>query len=202
MRGPFPWVFATVGVLLVLVLGAVLNDREEGETVPAGEWAQNVCGTVGVWRADLAGIVEDLSEPNAEATVGEEPQSETEQGHRGNIRKSLDRALSATELMVDGVDNAGVPDSPEGEEAAERVSEWAGEAEEALEEAQDALDDEPESIDQAVEQLTGAARAVLATHASGAQTIVEIAQVDSELGAALTDASTCQELREDEEGDA
>jgi hypothetical protein len=38
-------------------------------------------------------------------------------------------------------------------------------------------------------------------HASGAQTIAEIIQLDPELGTALTDASTCQELREDEEGE-
>ena len=56
-------------------------------------------------------------------------------------------------------------------------------------------------VTDAIEQLTDAARAVLAVHASGAQTIVEITRLDPQLGAALTDASTCQELREEEENE-
>jgi hypothetical protein len=202
MRGPLPWLLAGAGVLVLIALGAILNDNDEGEAVSAGEWAQSVCGTVGVWRNDLEVIFEDVTQPNAQAATGEEPQSETPQGRTAYVRESLERALATTKLMVDGVDNAGIPDSPEGEEAAQRLDEWAQEAKEALEEAEDGLDDEPESIAQGVEQLTGAARAVLAVHASGAQTIVEVARVDSELGAALADASTCQELRDDEEGEA
>ena len=202
MRGPLPWIFATAGVLLLLVLGALLNDREEGETVPAGEWAQNVCGSVAVWRGDLEVIFDDAHQANAEASAAEEPQSETPQGRTGYIRKSLERTISATEIMVDGVDNAGVPDSPEGEEAAERISDWADEAEEALEEAEDGLDEEPETVDDAIEALTGAARVVPAVRASGAQTIAEISQLDPQLGAALRGASTCEELRQDEEDDS
>jgi hypothetical protein len=201
MRGPLPWILATGGVVLLLVLGAMLNDREEGETVPAGEWAQSVCGAVGVWRGNLEEIVDDVRDPNASSAVGEEPQSETPQGRSGYIRDGLARALDVTEIMVTGVDNAGVPDTPEGEEAAQRMSEWAGEAQESVEEAQDSLDDEADSLDAALEQLTDAARAIAAVYASGAQTIVEVTRLDSELGAALSDASTCQELREDEEGE-
>jgi hypothetical protein len=199
LRGPLPWILAAAGVLALIVIGAALADRNEAETVPAGEWAQSVCGTVGVWRGNLEEIVDDLRDPNASAVVGEEPQSETPQGRSGFIRDGLTRALDVTEIMVEGVDNAGVPDSPEGEEAAERVSEWASGAQEALEEAEDELDEEAEEFEDAVEQLFGAARAVVAVHASGAQTIVEIARLDPQLGAALGDASTCQELREEEE---
>jgi hypothetical protein len=201
VRGPLPWIIAAVGVLALILVGAALGDREEGETVPAGEWAQSVCGAVGVWRGDLEVIFDEVSDPNAAATSGEEPQSETPQGRTAYIRKSLERAISATEIMVEGVQNAGVPDSSEGEEAAERVSEWADQADEELEEAEDGLDDEPESAQQALEQLTEAASTVFGVHASGAQTIVEVTRLDAELGSALTDASTCQELREDEEGE-
>jgi hypothetical protein len=199
VRGPLPWILAAAGILALIVVGAALGDRNEGETVPAGEWAQNVCGTVGAWRGSLEEVVDDLRDPNAASAVGEEPQSETPQGRSGFVRDGLTRALDVTQIMVDGVDNAGVPDTPSGEEAAERVSEWAGEAEDALEEAEDALDEEADSIEQAIEQLTGAARAIAATYASGAQTIVEVSRLDPELGAALGDASTCEELRGQEE---
>jgi hypothetical protein len=201
MRGPIPWVLVAVGVVVLIAVGGALADRDEGETVPAGEWAQSVCGAVGVWRGNLGEIVDDLRDPNAAAAIGEEPQSETPQGRSGFIRDGLQRALDVTEIMVEGVDNAGVPDTPEGEEGAERVSEWAGEAQETIEDAQDSLDDEADSLDAALEQLTDAARTIAAVYASGAQTIVEVTRLDSELGAALSEASTCQELREDEEGE-
>ena len=46
----------------------------------------------------------------------------------------------ATETMVEGVENAGTPDTAQGEEAAELVSDWADSAVDDLEEAEDSLD--------------------------------------------------------------
>ncbi len=141
-----------------------------------------------------------MRNPNAETAAGsEEPQSETPQGRTGFIRKGLERTVGATETLVEGIDNAGVPDTPDGEEAAERVSDWADDAQEELEESEDALDDEAETLEEAIEQLTDAARTIAAVLASGAQTIVEISRLDPELAAALSDASTCEELREETE---
>ena len=199
MRGPLAWIVAGVGVIAVIIVAAAIGGRDEsGETVPAGEWAQSVCGAVGVWRGELESIVEDVRSPNAETAAGsEEPQSETPQGRTGFIRKGLERAVGATETLVEGVDNAGVPDTPDGEEAAERVSDWADDAQEELEESEDALEDEAETLEEAIEQLTDAARTIGAVLASGAQTIVEISRLDPELAAALSDASTCEELREE-----
>jgi hypothetical protein len=199
MRGPLPWIIAGVGVIVVIIVAAAIGNRDEnGETVPAGEWAQNVCGAVGVWRGELEAIVEDVRTPNSEAAAGnEEPQSETPQGRTGFIRNGLERAVQATETMVVGVDNAGVPDSPEGDEAAERVSDWADSAQEELEESEDTLDEEADSLEESIEQLTDAAGSIAAVLASGAQTIVEISRVDPELAGALNDASTCEQLREE-----
>ncbi len=196
MRGPLPWILATVGVLAVIVVAAAIGARDDsGETVPAGEWAQNVCGAVGVWRGEIEAIVEDVRTPSSDSTSGEEPQSETPQGRTGYIRKGLERAVQAAETLVEAVDNAGVPDTEDGEEAAERVSTWADDAQEALEEAQDSLDDEAETLEESIEQLTDAARAIGAVLASGTQTVVEISRLDSELGRAVLDTSTCQQLR-------
>ena len=199
MRGPLAWILAGVGVIAVIIVAAAIGGRDEsGETVPAGEWAQSVCGAVGVWRGELEAIVDDVRNPNAETAAGsEEPQSETPQGRTGFIRKGLERAVGATETLVEGIDNAGVPDTPDGEEAAERVSDWADDAQEELEESEDALDDEAETLEEAIEQLTDAARTIGAVLASGAQTIVEVSRLDPELAAALSDASTCEELREE-----
>ncbi len=200
MRGPLPWILALVGIVAVILVSAALGDDESGETVSAGEWAQNVCGAVGVWRGELEDIVDDVRDPPAETAAGsEEPQSETPQGRTGFIRKGLERAVQATDTLVEGVDNAGIPDTSDGEEAAERVSDWADSAQEELEESEDTLDDEAETLEEAIEQLTDAAGTIAAVLASGAQTIVEISRLDPELAAALSDSSTCEELREETE---
>ena len=201
-RGPLTWIVgAVVGVVLVLVVTALIGNRDKrNDTVTAGEWAQNVCGAVGVWRGEAEAIVEDLRTPNANAVSGEEPQSETPQGRTGFVRKGLERGVEAADTLVEGVDNAGIPDTEQGAEAADRVSEWADSAQSELEEAQDSLDDEAETIEESITQLTGAARTIGAVVASGAQTLFEVGRLDPELVAAIRDASTCQQLREETAG--
>ena len=50
-----------VGVVVVLVVTALVGNRDKGgETVPAGEWAQSVCGAVGVWRGEIKAAVADV----------------------------------------------------------------------------------------------------------------------------------------------
>jgi hypothetical protein len=199
MRGALAWIVAIVaGVALVLVVTAMIGTREDrGEPVSAGAWAQSVCGSVGAWRGELDAIVEEIRTPSAASPAGEEPQSETPQGRTGLIRKGLERSVQAAETLVEGIDNAGIPDTPEGEEAAGRVSDWADSALSELEESQDSLDEEADSLEESIEQLSGAARTIAAVLASGVQTIVEVGRLDPELAAALRDSSTCQQVREE-----
>jgi hypothetical protein len=201
VRGALAWILVAAGVVAVVVVAAAIGNRDKsGETVPAGEWAQSICGAFGVWRGELEAIVEDIRTPSATAGTGaEEPQSETPQGRTGFVRKGLERALDATETMVVGVDNAGVPDSPEGEQAARLVSDWADSALEDIADAQDALDEEAETLEEAIAQVTGAAGAIGAVLVSGVQTDVAIARLDPELTAAFRDSSTCQQLTEEGE---
>ena len=201
MRGPVAWIVAIVaGVLVVIAVSALIGNRDtSGDTVPAGEWAQSTCGAVAVWRGELESIVEDIRTPNASSTAGgEEPQSETPQGRTGFVRKGLERAVQATETMVTGIENAGVPDTPEGDEAAELLSDWADSSLDDLETAQDSLDEEADSLEDAIRQMTGAAGAIGSVLTSGVQIFAEVARLDSELSAALLGSSTCQQLREEE----
>ena len=198
--GRFTWIIAAVvGVVLVLAVTALIGNRDSrNETVSAGEWAQNVCGSIAVWRGQLETIVDDLRDPSAfNAAAGEEPQSETPQGRTSFIRKGLDRTVQAAHVLVEGIDNAGVPDTAQGEEAADQVTEWANSASDDLEEAQDSLDDEADSLEAAIDQLTDAARAIGSVLASGVRTVAEVVQLDPELGSALQASSTCQRLREE-----
>jgi hypothetical protein len=197
MRGGLAWIVAIVaGVVIVIVVTAAIGTRDDrGETVSAGQWAQSVCGAIGVWRGEIEATVEDIRTPGEAAS--EEPQSETTQGRTGFVRKGLERSVLSTETLVEGIDNAGVPDTAEGDAAAELVAEWADGALEDLEEAQDSLEEEAESLEDAIEQVTDAAGAIGAALLSGVQTIADAARLDPELEAALRDSSTCQELREE-----
>jgi hypothetical protein len=203
VRRHLAWILVAAGVVAVVVVAAVIGNRDKsGETVPAGEWAQSVCGSVGVWRGQIEAIVEDVRTPNASSTAGgEEPQSETPQGRTGFIRKGLERAVQATETVVVGIDNAGIPDTSNGESSAAAVSDWADGALDDLEQAQDSLDGEAETLEEAIEQAVGAVSAVGSTLASGVQTVADVARDDPELADAIEQSSTCQELRE-EAGDS
>ena len=198
-RGPLTWIVgALVGVALVLGVTALIGNRDEsGEPVTAGEWAQNVCGSVGAWRGELEAIVDDIRTPSAVSTAGEEPQSETPQGRTGFVRKGLERTVGAAETLVEGIDNAGVPDTEQGEEAAGQVSDWADSSLDDLDQAQDALDEEADSLEEAIEQFQDAAGAIAATLVAGVQTLNDVARLDPELAAAIQDSSTCQQLREE-----
>jgi len=198
-RGPVVWIAGVaVGLVLVLAVTALIGNRDDqGEQVAAGEWAQSVCGAVGVWRGAMEAIVEDVRTPSAVSMSGEEPQSETPQGRTGLVRKGLERAVQATETMVEGIDNAGVPDTESGEDAADDVSVWAERALDDLEEAEDALEEEADSIDESIEQFTDATGVVGGVLVSGVQTITDVAQLDPALGAAFLNTSACQQLREE-----
>jgi hypothetical protein len=194
------WILALfAGIALLLVVTALIGTGEDsGETVTAGEWAQSTCGAVGVWRGEMEDIVEELRTPSEfPASGAEEPQSETPQGRTGFVRVGLERAVRATDTMIEGIDNAGTPDTPEGADAATLVSEWSDSALDDLEEAQDSLDEEADSIEESITQLTDAARAIGAALASGVQTIADVARLDPELAAALQESSTCQQLQEE-----
>jgi hypothetical protein len=187
------------GILLVLVVTAVIGTGEDsGETVTAGEWAQTTCGAVGVWRGEMEDIVEELRTPSEfPASGAEEPQSETPQGRTGFVRVGLERAARATDTMIEGIDNAGTPDTPEGEQAAKLISDWSESALDDLEKAQDSLDEEADSIEESITQLADAARAIGAALTSGVQTMAEVGRTDPELAAAVQQSSTCQQLREE-----
>jgi hypothetical protein len=199
-RGPVTWILGiAAGLVLVLVVTALIgeNDRR-GETVTAGEWAQNVCGSVAVWRGQLEAIIDDVQTPSAvNAAIGEEPQSETPQGRTGFIRKGLDRTVEAADVLVEAVDNAGVPDTPGGEAAARQLTDWANKASDDLDQAQESLDDEADSLEKGIEQLTGAARTIASVRVSGVETLAKVVSSDPELGAAIEASSTCQQLREE-----
>ena len=200
-RGALSWLLAGAGVVLVIIAAAAIGGRDKSdETVPAGDWAHSVCGAAGVWRGEIEAIVEDIRTPAAFGNPGvDEPQSETPQSRRGFIRAGLERAVQATDTLVEGIDNAGAPDTAQGEQSAQQISDWASSSKDDLEQAQDSLDNEADTLEEAIQQITTAAGALGTTLASGVRTFTQVATSDPALAAALRDSSTCQELRKKEE---
>ena len=200
MRGPWLWVAVIVAGVVALtgVVALVGRDDNENETVSAGDWADSVCGSVAVWRGEIESVVDEIRQPSATGATGtSEPQSETPQSRTGFIRTGLERTVRATETMITGIDNAGVPDTTQGEQATNAVSGWADATRNDLEDAQDSLDEEADTLADAIAQLTDAARAITSAVTSGVKAVADVARTDPELAAALRDSSICQQLREE-----
>jgi len=200
MRGGWLWVVVILaGVVAVTgVVALVGRDDNKDQTVSAAEWADSVCGSVAVWRGEIESIVDEIRQPSATGSTGtEEPQSETPQGRTGFIRNGLERVVRATDTMITGIDNAGVPDTPQGEQSANAISDWADATRDDLEDAEDSLDNEADTLAEAISQLTDAARAIAGAVTSGVKAVADVGRTDPELAAALRDSSTCQQLREE-----
>lgn len=188
------------GIAVVLVATAMIGNRDKrGETVPAGEWAQSVCGAVGVWRGEMRTIVKEVRQAPAYGGSTEEPQSQTRRGRAGATRQGLDRAVRATETMVSGIENAGTPDTPQGEQSAKSVSGWADQSVDELQSAQDALETKPATIEEALRDLATATTAIGTTLTSGVTTLASAAKSDPQLAAAFAGSSSCRELRRKEQ---
>jgi hypothetical protein len=200
MRGPLAWIVAIVaGVVLVLVATAMVGNRDDsGETVPAGQWAQSVCGSIGVWRGEIEDIVDGIRQAPATGTGVEEPQSQTPQGSPSLVRSGLEESVRATEVLVTGIDNSGVPDTAQGEAAAKQVADWADTSLADLNKAEDSLDTEAATPEEAIAQLTSAAGAIRLVVVSGYETLADVGLLDPELAAAVHESSTCQQLLEEQ----
>jgi hypothetical protein len=200
MRGWLVWTVAiVVGIALVLVATAMVGNRDDsGETVPAGQWAQSVCGSIGVWRGEIEDIVDGIRQAPATGTGVEEPQSQTPQGSPSLVRSGLEESVRATEVLVTGIDNSGIPDTDEGEAAATQVSSWAATSLANLNKAEDSLETEAATPEEAIAQLAGATGAIRLAVVSGFETLRDIALLDPELAAAVHESSTCQQLMEEQ----
>jgi hypothetical protein len=199
-----PWIAYTIaivaGLLLLIGVTALIGNRDKsGQTVPASEWAQSVCGVIGTWRGEMEAVVGQIRNPPARGSLGvAEPQSQTPQTRTQLIRTGLESGVRATKTLVEGIENAGTPETPQGQQAASKVSDWASSSRDQLEQAQDSLHHEASTLEEALARVGGAVRAMGSTLTSGVRTIAGVAAADPQLAAALRNSSTCQQLREEQ----
>ena len=199
MRG---WVVSLVAVLvglvaLIAVVALIGGDDDTDETVSALEWADNVCGTAFVWRGEMESIVDGIRASGQAGTSGSESGAESPQGRSGSVLTGLEQALLATETMVEGIARAGIPDTSNGEDAANSLESWARDAVEDLEDAQDALEEDVDTVSEEIERLSDAVGTIVEVYASGGQAVADAAASDPELAAALAGSEKCDQLREE-----
>ena len=199
MRSGWLWVAAiVVGVLVVIGVSALIGDDDDtDETVSALEWADNVCGTVLVWRGEMETIVDGTRSAGRAGTSGSESGAQSPQGRSGSVLTGLEQALLATETMVEGIARAGTPDTPNGEEAADGLVSWASDSVDEIEDAQDALEEDVDTTEEELARLSDAVGTIVEVYASGGQAVADAAVTDPELAGALRESEKCDQLREE-----
>lgn len=184
MRG-LVWVGIVVaGIIAMLPLIALMGrDDDENKTVPALEWVSDTCGNVQVWR----GEIEDVADTLRAEGVG--------QALRAPTGASVEQVARATDTLLQGLENNGVPDTPNGQQSADTIETWARTALDDLNAAADTQQDAGDSVQERVNATAGSAAAISGALTSGAQTVADVFQTDPDLAAAFAQSDRCGVLR-------
>ena len=187
------WAIVAFGIALVLGAAALAGSREKSDQpVSATEWANAVCGSVAVWRGELETIANDFRSP------GRIHADQTREDRRASVRLALERTVTATDTLVQGIESAGVPETPEGRQAADEIQAWADTAHTNLEDSLDAFEDTGEGPRGGREGGGAPPRGNRETRVAGGGTRRGGARLDAQLGAAFVDAETCRSFSEEE----
>lgn len=153
------------------------------ENVAAGEYASDICAAFLGWRDAIQQRQKDLQE-------GLSPGISPQEG-KDALAGFLDDAVSASDDLVQEVEDAGTPDAENGEEAANALQSAAQEARDELAEARQDVDDLPtgdrEAFGAAASQLGDGVKNALDNLGSGLEDIES-----EELDKAFDEESACQ----------
>jgi len=198
MRGRVVWIGILAGLVVLVGIGAAIGgDDDTDKTVSALEWADNVCGTVMVWRGEMESIVDGVRSSGEASTSGSESGAESPQGQSGSVRTGLEQALLATETMAEGIGRAGIPDTPNGQDVADGLASWADDAVDDLEDAQDALAEDTDTTSEELERLSDSVGTIVEVYASGGQAVADAAVEDTQLLGALRESEKCEQLADE-----
>jgi hypothetical protein len=151
MRGTLTAVLSSV---LVFTIGACsgseggTNDGADPDTVSATEYATGVCGAIAGW-------VGDIKDLNAELQSNLEPTSID--SLKTAMVGFLDDVITATDSVIDEVENVGVPDVEDGEATAETVLTALSDSRDVFADARDRVDglatDDPAAFGEELQTL-------------------------------------------------
>lgn len=114
--------------------GTEVQEEAGGETVPVDEYAGAVCSALAAWVTDIqdraSTITEGINPGDAEA--GKE-----------RLAEFIGDTVAGTDELIASVEDAGIPDTEGGEEAAEQIQSGLEQVRTILEEAQQKIADLP-----------------------------------------------------------
>ena len=196
MRAWIVGALLALGLVLILVAAGNGGDHK-GETVRTQAWADDVCGTVGAWEGSLKDIRKELQK-NSYGARNSDGASGDFLEHTVGVRVAVDRAIIATkQTLRHGLERAGIPDAPQGAQAAAAMRAWALKTEGNLLVARHQLKQEPPGTSvasKAFETVIVPAQALARSVAQGRATVEAVSKLEPSLGDAFDRSGTCRRL--------
>jgi hypothetical protein len=171
-------------VLIAVLAGTLLAagcGGSDDETSGASEWASSVCSATTTWTESVASALGSLQDGNLSES---------------SVESAVDDVTEATKTFADELQDAGKPDTEDGQQAKDLLDQLGNDIDQGAQELEDDLDSASggTGVLTAISQIT----ATLATMSSQVATLVEeLEQLDpaGELEDAINDADECSSLR-------
>ena len=196
MKAIFTGIALGLGLVVILIAAGSGRDNS-GKTVRADAWAHDVCRSVAAWEGSLKDIRKELQKSNYGARNSDGAIGDFVEGTVG-LRVAVDRAYIATrQTLRRGMQQAGIPDSPQGAQASAALRVWAAQTEQNLRAAHALLKHDPANASiasDAFEALTVPAQALAESVATGRATVQAVRASDPALDQAFNRSSVCRRL--------
>jgi hypothetical protein len=174
-------ILATVVLGSVLALAAGCGGDDEAS---AEGWADDVCGSVGDWRAEIESIVQGLV--SADTSVDD-------------VQSGVEAGVEATQELRDELADLDAPETESGEEAKQAIDSFADDVAAAADDVRAQVEALPEgqSPTELLSSLAAIAESLESLRTDAEQTLDEIRDIDpgSELEQGVDSAESCDELR-------
>jgi hypothetical protein len=194
------WLAVLGGLLLLLGVSVVVAEGRdnEGETVRAARWADDVCDVIGAWEGQLEVIGDEIGLSSVAVRRHDGGSGDEVEG-TVYVRDAVDRAVQATDdTLQEGLTRAGSPDVGDGEEASSILADWAQSTEARLRIVRNALEVAPSTTAAAFGGLAAAVVVLENAAEAGREAFAAVAELDPELADAIEGERSCQELRSEE----
>jgi hypothetical protein len=194
------WLAVLGGLLVLLLVSVVVAEGRdnEGETVRAARWADDVCDVIGAWEGQLEVIGDEIGLSSVAVRRHDGGSGDEVEGTI-YVRDAVDRAVQATnDTLQEGLTRAGSPDVANGEEASSILADWAQSTEGRLRIVRNTLEIAPNTTATAFGGLAAAVVVLENAAVAGREAFAAAADLDPELADAIEGERSCQELRSEE----
>ena len=167
-------------VMTALLLAAGCGGSDD-ETSGATDWATSVCSATTTWADSVSAAATSLQGGNLS---------------ENSLESAVDDVKEATETLADDLEDAGKPDTEDGQKAKDLVDQLAQEIDEGVEAMEDAVNDVQggTGIVTAITTI-GSTLSTMSSEVGGIVDQLEALDLGTELEDAFTNADECASLR-------